>query len=118
MAEMSIADIAGNFSAHHTVATVGYFPYIGRIDGSEVAGPAAAGIEFCIGGEQRRVTAYAGVGARFVVVPIATGECGFGMRLAGYAVIECIELTAPLGIGFYDFVFYDFVYHEEQLTSR
>src|SRR3954470_17813909 len=62
MAEMTIALRAQHFGSDHAVADVAFFVdmLVGR--GRGEAGPAAAGIEFCVGFEQRLAAAGAGVG--------------------------------------------------------
>ena len=83
--------------------TVDLFNYLVRIERGKVAGPAAAGVEFRVGGEQRCVTADAMVDAVLVVIPVFAGEGPFGRCVPGYLVLDGVELVAPFGFGFLDF---------------
>src|SRR5690606_22061773 len=92
VAEMGIADVADDFGAYHAVAAVDLFLHHRRIQRLEVAGPAAAGFEFCIRGEQRRAAADAGVDAGFVMIPVAAGERRFGGGMARDGILLVVQL--------------------------
>jgi len=110
---MGVAHIADDFSAHHAMRAVNYLTHIFGIDGLEVAGPAATGIELGIRLEQRRIAANAGVDAVFMVIPKAPGEGALGCRMTRHLVLLRGEHGAPFLIGFGNFVS-----HDEQLTSK
>src|SRR5690606_4298232 len=100
VAEVGVADIAQHFGADHAVRGVAFFAHPGRIDGFEIAGPAAAGIELGVGGEQGGAAAHAAVYAVGGGVPVTAGEGAFGAFLAHHGVFFGRELGAPFGVGF------------------
>ncbi len=66
-------------------------------------GPAAAGIKLCLRRKQFRSAADTEVHARFVMVPILTGESRLGSFFAGYEELIGCELVSPRIFAFLDF---------------
>ncbi|MFM1942999.1 MAG: hypothetical protein RI897_1981 [Verrucomicrobiota bacterium] len=104
MAEVGVAAGAEDFGAAHAVAEVGLGADVFLGKGLEEAGPAGAGIEFGISGEEGEVAADAGVNAGFFVVVESAAEGAFRAFAAGDDVLFGSELLAPFGVGFDDFV--------------
>ncbi|CAM2154769.1 hypothetical protein PT2222_310046 [Paraburkholderia tropica] len=99
MAQMRAAVLAAHLDAQHAVRAVRALLDYLAVDRTEVARPAATGVEFRVGFEQRRATADAVVDAALVVVPVLAGEGAFGGRVARDLVLRGVELLAPFGVG-------------------
>ena len=103
--QMRVATAATDFGSDHAMGLVFKFPDRIRVDCLEKAGPAAAGIEFCIRHEQRRFAAHAIVTADELVVPVGTGERALGAGLAGHIELLGCKLLHPFGGGLFDLGF-------------
>src|SRR5690606_36620243 len=79
--------------------------------GLEIAGPAAARIEFGVRGEQRGAAADADVGARLGGVPVAAREGPLGVLQSRDCEFVGGKLRPPFGVGARDLV------HEEPVRS-
>ena len=104
MAEMGVADAAAHFDTVHAVRRVAVIGDNRRVNGPRKTRPSAAGVELGIGPEQWRVAAYASIDAVFVVIPEFAGKGPFGGGVARDLVLHWIELGAPFGVGFRDFI--------------
>lgn len=103
MPEVGIANIAQDFGSYHTVAGIAFFANIVRIEGFEIAGPAAARIEFGIGCKQRCAATDTAVYACLGRIPVAPRKWTFGPFLACDEIFFGRQLSSPFGIGFSDF---------------
>ena len=103
MTQVTVADIAQDFSAQHAVGTVGFFANVIAVDGHKIARPAATRIKPGVRGEERGATAYTAVNAMFVVIPIAPGKRPFSAFLASDVIFFGRELGFPFCISFNDF---------------
>ena len=80
MAKMGVADIAQHLGAHHAMAGVEFLAYAFGRQRLET-GPAATGIEFGVGCEQRRATADAAVYAGRGGISVSAAEGALGAFL-------------------------------------
>src|SRR3982075_3587129 len=103
VAEMGVAGGAKHLGAAREPRAV--LVLIPRIPGERrpEARPTRSGIEFRLGGEQRRAAAHAGIGAGMLFVPIGPGEGPLGAVLARDVILLRREQPAPFGLGFFDF---------------
>src|ERR1700733_13010636 len=85
--EMAAALRAQPLGPDHAVADVALLVDMARRRGRGKTRPAAAGIEFGVGFEQRLAAASAGVGARRLLMLVRAGERPFGGLLAQYRVL-------------------------------
>lgn len=104
MAEVPVAASAQNLRPPHAVADVGVGGDVFLRNGLEEAGPARAGIELGVGGEERQVAADAGVDAGLLVIIEGSAEGAFGPLAARDLVLFLGQLRPPLLVGLDDFV--------------
>ena len=112
MTEMGVAHVTDDFSTNHAVGAVYQLTNVFRIERLEIAGPAAAGIKFCIRLKQWRIAADTSINAMLMVIPIASCKSPFRGGVSGHLVFHRGQLVTPFFIGLGDFVC-----HDEQLTS-
>ncbi len=105
MPQVRIANLANNFSAHHAMTAVRLHDDGVGIERGEIAGPAAAGIEFGIGCKQRGAATYAGINAVFMMIPITSAKSWFGRGMTCDFVFHRRQAGAPFLIAFDDFAF-------------
>jgi uncharacterized RmlC-like cupin family protein len=104
MAQVGITTGASDLRAAHAVTVIRVIEDMVFGDRLEKAGPARAGDEFVIRGEQGQTAANTIVGAvLFVIVESAT-EGRFGALAAGDHVLLLGQLGLPFGICFCDFL--------------
>src|SRR4051812_41850597 len=102
MAEMAVALRAQHLGADHAVGDVAllfdmaFECWLGK------ARPAAAGIEFGIGFEQRLAAAGAGIGALALLMLVLAGERPLGRLLAQHRVLHRRQFLTPLGFALLD----------------
>ena len=122
MAEVGIADVAQDFGSYHTMAGIGFFANIVRIQGFEIAGPTATRIEFGIGCKQRCAATDTAVYTCLGRIPVAPRKWTFGPFLACDEVFVGRQLSLPLGIGFSDFFhnkkYPAKIYYQRLMTRR
>lgn len=99
MPKMGIADVTQHLGTDHTAAGVRLFSDMIRVEGYEIAWPAAAGIEFGVGGKQGCLTAGTVIDASFRSVPVAAGIGAFSALLAHDLILLGVKHCSPLGIG-------------------
>src|SRR3989440_3521170 len=104
MAEVTVALRAEHFGADHAMADVALFVDVVLRSRRRKARPAAAGVEFGVGLEQRLPAARADIGARSLLVLVFAGERALGRLLAQHRVLHRRQFFAPLGLALYDFV--------------
>src|SRR5260221_9359477 len=102
VAEMAAAFRAQYLGADHAVGDVALLVDMAVHRGRGKTRPAAAGIEFCVGFEQRLAAAGTGVGALAVLMLILPGERTLGRLLAQYGILHRREFLAPLGLALVD----------------
>src|SRR5471030_53616 len=90
--------LALHFNAQHAMRTIGFFVDDFAVDRLEVAGPAAAGIEFRIRLEQRCAAAHAVIDAALRVIPVFAGERPFGGGVARHLVLDIGQFLSVLGV--------------------
>src|SRR5262245_11918141 len=103
MAEMRIARRAADLGAAHEPRAVLVLAHGVRLGRRPEAGPAGAGIEFCIRRKQRRTAAHAFEHAVALFTVERMREGGLGAVLAGDAVLLGREQLSPLLVGLGDF---------------
>src|SRR5690242_15440038 len=101
---MGVTTGAKDFDAVHAVAAVFDVGDVLFGEWLEEAGPAGAGVEFCVGGKQGQAAADAGVDAGLFVVVENAAEGALGAFAAGYVVLLLSQLPAPCFVAFDDFV--------------
>src|SRR3569833_2870736 len=99
---MPAAPAAQPFDALHSQAVVFAHLDFFRIGRFPEAGPAAAGVELRVRGEQLRAAAGAAVGAVLVMVPVLAGEGAFGSRLPQHAELLGRQRLPPLLVALRD----------------
>jgi hypothetical protein len=102
MAEMAIALRAQHLGADHAVADVPFFVDMALDRGRRKTRPAATGIEFGVGFEQRLAAAGAGVSALALLMLVFARERPLGRLLAQHGVLHRRQFAAPLGVGLFD----------------
>src|SRR5450631_155755 len=102
VAEMAVALRAQHLGPEHAVADVALLVDMALDRGCGEARPAAAGIEFGVGFEQRLAAAGAGVGARRLLVLVFAGEWPLGRLLAQHRVLHRRQFLAPLDLVLFD----------------
>src|SRR5471030_2850265 len=90
--------LALHFNAQHAMRTIGLFVDDFAVDRLEVAGPAAAGIEFRIRLEQRCAAAHAVIHAALRVIPVFAGERPFGGGVARHLVLDIGQFLSIRGV--------------------
>jgi hypothetical protein len=103
MAEMRVAAVAMHLGPTHEPAVVRLFAHHLGVKRGKEAGPAGAGIEFCLLVEKRRITADAAEGAG-ILGEIVMGEGALGRVLAGDLVGKVGKLGLPFRFGLDDLV--------------
>src|SRR5882757_10169343 len=103
VAEMAAAFRAQHLGADHAVADVALLVDMAVDCRRRKTRPAAAGIEFWVGFEQRLAAAGAGIGALAVLMLIFAGERTLGRLFAQHGILHRRELLAPLGVALMDF---------------
>src|SRR5262249_5600094 len=98
VAEMGLAGGATHLGATHQPRAVVMLPHRLGIRRRGEARPARAGVEFRVGGEQRRATAHATIAPGPLLVPIRAGERALGTVLAGDMILLGRELLAPFSL--------------------
>jgi hypothetical protein len=102
VAEVGVAEAAGDRGADHEHGAVGCFEDVFGGDGLPETWPAGAGVELGFGAEEGGVAADATEDAVAVLFEQAAGAGGFRVGVTGYVVGDCRELGAPVGVGFDD----------------
>src|SRR5271163_557334 len=99
---MGVAQRAEYFIAAHSKAQI-YFAYdVFLGDRRPEAGPAGAGLEFCIGAEERVGAADAAIEAGVVIVVIGAAEGPLGVGSARDIKLVRAQGLTPLGVGLDD----------------
>lgn len=104
MTQMRITSAAQNFGTHHAMPGILLLADAVSLNGLPEAGPAAAGIKFRCGIEQRVVAARAAVYAIVMAIPVNAGKKCFGAALAAYLILLRGQFLTPRGIGFFQLV--------------
>ncbi len=81
-----------NFLAFNVVVEVVFDDYVFAIDRVGEAGPAGAGIKFCIGREQFNAADRAKIVALLMAIPIFAAERSFCVSPSGYIIKVGVEL--------------------------
>ena len=87
--------LADDLGAPHEEAVVGAQLDVLEVGRLGEAGPAGAGVELGVGGEQLGAAADAAVHAVVLLVPVGAGEGALGAGLAGHLVLLGRQLLAP-----------------------
>src|SRR5437879_5721207 len=98
MAQVRIATAALYLGADHAVRSVGFCVDGLIFKGSGEAGPAAAGMKFCFGAEERTAAADAFVGAGSVGGLVLSRIRRLGALLTGHIILVRCELLLPFGV--------------------
>src|SRR5438552_13266911 len=102
VAEMAVTFRAQHLGADHAVADIVFLVDMAIRRGRGKARPAAAGIEFRVGFEQRLAAAGAGVSALAVLMLVLAGEGTLGRLLAQHGILHRRQFLAPLGLALLD----------------
>src|SRR4051794_1922762 len=100
---MAIAFRAQDLGADHAVADVALLVDMAFRCWRRETRPAAAGIEFCVGFEQRLAAAGAGIGALALLMLVFARERPLGRLLAQHGILHRRQFLAPLGFALLDF---------------
>ncbi len=100
---MRVATSAERFGTHHAQGTVCFIADCFWRKWLPKAGPACAGIKFCIGTEEFQPAVRAFVYAFAVIIPVFACKSAFGAFFTGYMVLLRSQLFTPFGFGFDDF---------------
>ena len=99
VAEVGVAVLADDLGAAHEEAVVGAQLDVLEVGRLGEAGPAGAGVELGVGGEELGAAADAAVHAGGLLVDVGAGEGALGAGLAGDLVLLRRQLLAPLLVG-------------------
>src|SRR5690349_7483781 len=118
MAEMATAARAKHFGAYHPVAHIARLIDVTLRGRLGEARPAAAGIKFRIGFEQRLSAPGADIGAGPACMLVFARERAFGGLLAQHGVLHGRQFLAPLGLALFDFWGCFGIRHGTSLVNR
>src|SRR5712692_899038 len=104
MSQMRIASVAHDLYAAHSQAIIDLGPNPSFGYRRPEAGPARAGVEFCVRAEQVVSAANALVDSRFVEVPVLARVGPFRSFFPGYVELLRREYLPPLCVGLFDFL--------------
>ena len=106
MAQMRIAALAGHLDAVHAAGIIHALGHALRLAGVVEGGPATAGMEFLVRGEQLRATAHAVIGAIALGIELLIGLAKRALRSGGanHTILFRRQQLAPFFVGLDDFV--------------